>query len=338
MKAYKLNEFGVDHVHQVVMDEPTPGPGQVLVRLNAASINYRDFMICAGQFGASSDLPIVPLSDGAGEVVAIGDGVTSLDAGDHVSPLFFPRWMSGDALGDERAVSTGLEADGCLREYGVFNESGVVKNAAHLTDEQAACFPCAGLTAWNALVTTSNIQSGDTVLVLGTGGVSIFALQFAKALGARVIVTSASNEKLERARALGADDVINYCDTPDWGLAAKEMTGGRGVDVVVEVGGTSTLGESFKAIRRGGHIPIIGALAGAKMDILVYDLIGTNAHVHGISVGNRSDHEDMMRFVGKHKITPVIHRSYAFADAVDAIRDIEHAEHIGKLTVIISIT
>ena len=335
MKAYELNEFGIDHVRQVVMDEPTPGPGQVLVRLNAASINYRDFMICAGQFGVSSDLPIVPLSDGAGEVVAIGDGVTSLAAGDHVSPLFFPRWMSDDALGDERAVSTGLEADGCLREYGVFNASGVVKNAAHLTDEQAACFPCAGLTAWNALVTTSNIQSGDTVLVLGTGGVSIFALQFAKALGARVIVTSASNEKLERARALGADDVINYRETPDWGLAVKEMTGGRGVDVVVEVGGASTLGESFKAIRRGGHIPIIGALAGAKMDILVYDLIGTNAHVHGISVGNRSDCEDMMRFVGKHKITPVIHRSYAFADAVGAIRDIDHAEHIGKLTVII---
>ena len=292
-------------------------------------------MICAGQFGAPHDLPIVPLSDGAGEVVAVGDGVTSLATGDHVSPLFFPRWMSGDALGDERAVSTGLELDGCLREYGVFNEQGVVKNAAHLTDEQAACFPCAGLTAWSALVTTSNVQPGDTVLVLGTGGVSIFALQFAKALGARVIVTSASNEKLESARTLGADEVINYRDTPEWGLVAKELTGGRGVDVVVEVSGTDTLGQSFQAIRRGGHIPIIGALAGAKMDILVYDLIGTNAHVHGISVGNRSDCEDMLRFVGKHRIMPVIHRNYAFADAVDAIRAIDRGEHIGKLTVTI---
>ena len=335
MKAYELTEFGIDQVRQVTMDDPTPGPGEVLVKLNAASINYRDFMICAGQFGSPDDLPIVPLSDGAGEIVAVGDGVNSLATGDHVSPLFFPRWMSGDALGDERAVSTGLELDGCLREYGVFNQQGVVKFAEHLTDEQAACFPCAGLTAWSALVTTSNVQPGDTVLVLGTGGVSIFALQFAKALGARVIVTSASNDKLESARALGADDVINYIDTPEWGLAVKELTDGRGVDVVVEVSGTSTLGQSFKAIRRGGHIPIIGALAGAKMDILVYDLIGTNAHVHGISVGTRSDCEDMMSFVGKHRITPVIHRNYAFADAVDAIRDIDQGEHVGKLTVMI---
>ncbi len=335
MKAYKLAEFGIDHVRQVTMDDPKPGPGQVLVRLNAASVNYRDFMICAGQFGSPADLPIVPLSDGAGEVVAVGDGVTGLVIGDHVSPLFFPRWMSGDALGDERAVSTGLELDGCLREFGVFDQQGVVKTAAHLTDEQAACLPCAGLTAWSALVTVSNVQPGESVLVLGTGGVSVFALQFAKALGARVIVTSASNEKLEHAQALGADDVINYRDTPEWGLAAKELTGGRGVDVVVEVSGTSTLGQSFKAIRRGGHIPIIGALAGAKMDILVYDLIGTNAHVHGISVGNRSNCEDMMRFVGEHGIIPVIHRNYTFADAVDAIRDIDQGKHIGKLTVTI---
>jgi len=335
MKAYELAEFGIDHVRQITMDDPVPGSGQVLVRLNAASINYRDFMICAGQFAPPEDLPIVPLSDGAGEVVAVGDGVTSLSVGDHVSPLFFPRWMSGDALGDERAVSTGCEADGCLREYGVFDEQGVVKNAPHLTDEQAACFPCAGLTAWNALVTTSNVQPGDTVLVLGTGGVSIFALQFAKALGARVIVTSSSNEKLERAQALGADAVINYRDTPQWGLAAKELTGGRGVDVVVEIGGTKTLGQSFKAIRRGGHIPVIGVLGGAKIDILVYDLIGTNAHIHGISVGNRSDCEDMMRFVEKHRITPVIDRTYAFADAADAIRDIDRGGHLGKLTVTI---
>ena len=333
MKAYELTEFGIDRVRQVTMDDPHPGPGQVLVKLNAASINYRDFMICAGRFGSPNDLPIVPLSDGAGEVVAVGEGVASLGIGDHVAPLFFPCWISGDALGDERAVSTGLEADGCLREFGVFDEQSVVKSAAHLTDEQAACFPCAGLTAWSALVTTSKVQPDDTVLVLGTGGVSIFALQFAKALGARVIVTSASDAKLENARTLGADEVINYRDTPEWGLAAKDLTGGRGVDVVIEVGGTETLGQSFAAVRRGGHIPIIGALAGAKMDILVYDLIGTNAHVHGISVGNRSSCEDMMRFVDKHRITPVIHRNYAFDDAVDALHAIDRGEHVGKLTV-----
>jgi len=335
MKAYELAEFGIDRLRRVTMDDPVPGPGQVLVKLNAASINYRDFMICAGQFAPPEDLPIVPLSDGAGEVVAVGDGVTGLEPGDHVSPLFFPRWRSGDALGDERAVSIGCELDGCLREYGAFDEQGVVKNAPHLTDEQAACFPCAGLTAWSALVTTSGVQPGDTVLLLGTGGVSTFALQFAKALGARVIVTSASDEKLEHARSLGADEVINYRNTPEWGLAAKELTDGRGVDVVVEVSGTGTLGQSFKAIRRGGHIPIIGALAGAKMGILVYDLIGTNAHVHGISVGNRSGCEDMMRFVARHRITPVMHRDYSFDDAADAIRAIDRGEHVGKLTVTI---
>jgi NADPH:quinone reductase-like Zn-dependent oxidoreductase len=335
MKAFDLREFGIDKLRQVSIDDPVPGSGQVLVKLSAASINYRDFMICAGQFAPPDDLPIVPLSDGAGEIVAVGDDVTNLVVGDRVSPLFFPRWMSGDALGDERAISTGLEADGCLREYGVFDEQGVVTFASHLTDEQAACFPCAGLTAWSALVTTSNMQPGNTVLVLGTGGVSIFALQFAKALGGQVIVTSSSSETLERAQALGADHLINYSETPDWGLAAKDLTGGRGVDIVVEVGGTNTLGESFRAVRRGGHIPVIGALTGAKMDILVYDLIMTNAHVHGISVGNRSDCEDMMRFVEKHRITPVIDRNYAFDDAANAIRDIDEGEHFGKLTITI---
>ena len=181
----------------------------------------------------------------------------------------------------------------------------------------------------------SNLQPGDTVLVLGTGGVSIFALQFAKALGARVILTSSSDAKLELARALGADDMINYNETPEWGSAVKELTDGRGVDVVVEVGGTNTLGQSFKAIRRGGHIPVIGALAGAQMDILVYDLIMTNAHIHGISVGNRHDYEAMMRFVDQHGIVPVIDRTYGIDDAADAIRDIDKGEHFGKLTVMI---
>ncbi|MFQ5634055.1 MAG: NAD(P)-dependent alcohol dehydrogenase [Gammaproteobacteria bacterium] len=335
MQAYQLTEFGIDRLRRVTMDDPAPEAGQVLVKLKAASVNYRDFMICAGRFAPPEDLPIVPLSDGAGEIIAIGDQVTSLAVGDRVSPLFFPHWQSGDALGDERAVSTGLEADGCLREFGVFDERGVVQFGAHLTHEQAACFPCAGLTAWSALVTVSDIQPGDTVLVLGTGGVSIFALQFAKALGARVIVTSSSDEKLVRARALGADDTINYRDTPEWGSVAKELTGGRGVDVVVEIGGTNTLGQSLAAVRRGGHIPIIGALAGAQMNIVVYDLIMTNAHVHGISVGNRSAYEDMMHCVEEHHIVPVIDRNYHFAEAADAIRDIDEAGHFGKLTVTI---
>ena len=333
MKALELAEFGLDNLREVTLDDPEPGKSQVLVKFQAASVNYRDFMIAEGMFAPPEDLPVIPLSDGAGEVVTVGQDVSNLQVGDMVTPLFFPRWLSGDALGDERSVSTGLEAPGCLREFGVFDESAVVKVPDHLSAEQAACFPCAGLTAWSALVTTSGASSGDVVLVLGTGGVSIFALQFAKALGATVIVTSSSDEKLAHAQELGANHVINYRTTPEWGPAVKALTDGRGVDVVVEVGGTGTLSQSFKAIRRGGHIPVIGALTGAQMDLAVYELIMTNAHLHGIGVGNRAGYEEMMSFVDKHRISPVIHRTYPFDDAATAMQDISKGEHIGKLVV-----
>lgn len=337
MRAFELPKFGIDNLHATSLEEPAlksgPVAGEALIRFRAASINYRDFMIAEELFVGEDHLPIIPLSDGAGEVVAVGEGVTRVAVGDLVTPLFFPQWTSGDALGAERAVSTGLEAPGCLREYGSFSEQALVKVAAHLTAEQAACFPCAGLTAWNALVTTSAIKDGDTVLVIGTGGVSIFALQFAKAMGATVIITSSSDEKLDRAKALGADHGINYKATSEWGEAAKALTNGRGVDAVVEIGGTGTLAQSFQAVRRGGHIAIIGALAGAQMDIQVYQLIMTNAHLHGISVGNRDDFEAMMAFVEAHNIVPVIEKSYPFEEAATALRDIDKGSHFGKLTV-----
>ncbi len=337
MRALELQKFGIDNIHAIKQDETTfksaPKAGEVLIRFEAASINYRDFMIAEGLFVGEDHLPIIPLSDGAGSVVAIGDGVTRFAVGDLVCPTFFPQWISGDALGEERAVSTGLEAPGSLREYGSFSEQALVKVASNLNAEQAACFPCAGLTAWNALVTTSAIKAGDTVLVIGTGGVSIFALQFAKAMGATVIITSSSDDKLARAKELGADHLINYSTTPEWGEAAKAITTGRGVDIVVEIGGTGTLVQSLKAIRRGGHIAIIGALAGASMDIAVYDLIMTNVHMHGISVGNRDDFEAMMKFVEAHKIVPVIEKNYTFKDAAIALRDIDKGNHFGKLTV-----
>jgi NADPH:quinone reductase-like Zn-dependent oxidoreductase len=305
----------------------------VLVEFIAASVNYRDFMIAEGQFAPPEDLPLIPLSDGAAKVVEKGQNVSSLNVGDMVTPLFFPRWQSGDALGDERSISTGLESPGCLRDFGVFDESAVVKVPHYLSAEEAACFPCAGLTAWSALVTNSAVSPGDVVLLLGTGGVSVFALQFAKAMGATVIVTSSSDEKLGHARNLGADHCINYRSTPEWGAAAKSLTDGRGVDIVVQVGGTGTLQQSFQAIRRGGHIPIIGALGGAQMDVDVYELIMSNAHLHGIGVGNRIGCEQMMSFADKHQLLPVIHRVYPFADAASAIRDIARGEHFGKLVV-----
>jgi NADPH:quinone reductase-like Zn-dependent oxidoreductase len=333
LRAMQLAEFGIDHLREIMLDDPEPGPGQVLVKFAAASVNYRDFLIAEGKFAPPKDLPIIPLSDGAGEVVALGSGVSALRVGDLVTPLFFPRWQTGDALGNERAISTGLEGPGCLRELGVFDESAVVKVPDHLGPDEAACFPCAGLTAWSALMTTAGLAVGDTVCVLGTGGVSIFALQFAKAMGATVIVTSRSDEKLARARQLGADHVVNYQKTPEWGPVVKALTGGRGVDVVVEIGGTVTLKQSIRAIRRGGHIPIVGALTGAQMDLQVTDLIMSNAHLHGIGVGNRASYEDMMSFVAEHRIAPVIDRRYSFEESATAIRDIDQGKHFGKLIV-----
>jgi len=333
MKAMQLAEFGMDQFRTVNLPQPVPGAGQVLVEFHAASVNFRDVLIAKGVFAPASDLPIIPLSDGAGEVVKIGEDVKTLKIGDRVAPLFFPNWISGDALGAERAVSSGLEADGVLREYGVYDENAVVTCADHLSYEEAACYPCAGLTAWTSLVTVSHVAQGSCVLVLGTGGVALNALQFAKALGATVIITSSSDDRLAQAKALGADHTINYRTVPEWGAAAKEITLGRGVDMVLEVGGTGTLPQSFKAIRRGGHIPIIGNLSGAKMDIEVYQLILTNAHLHGIGVGNRDGFEEMMRFVGAHEIHPVIAKTYAFEEAPKAVRDADAGGYFGKLIV-----
>jgi NADPH:quinone reductase-like Zn-dependent oxidoreductase len=333
MRQLELSVFGIENLKIVETDMPQPGPGEVLVRFGASSINYRDYQIVIGQFSPTQTLPIVPLSDGAGEVIAIGGGVSKVTIGDRVSPLFFPNWISGPALGDERSVSSGLEAPGTLREFGLYKENAVARIAGHLSDEEAACFPCAGLTAWVSLVENSAISAGDTVLLQGTGGVSIMALQIAKALGASVIITSGSDEKLERARALGADHGINYRANSAWGETARELTGGRGVDAVIEIGGEKTLPQSVAAIRREGHINIIGYLAGAGLGLTVYDLIMQNANLHGLSVGNRDQFEAMMKFVGEHGIRPIIGKRYAFEEAGAALNDIASGDHFGKLAV-----
>jgi NADPH:quinone reductase-like Zn-dependent oxidoreductase len=335
MRVMQLPRFGLDNLQIVHAADPVPGVGEVLVKFGAASINYRDYQIVIGEFAPTQALPIVPCSDGAGEVVATGDGVTRFATGDKVAPLFFPNWISGPAYGDERGVSSGLEAPGVLREFGVYKENQLAALAPHLTVEEGACFPCAGVTAWNSLVDCSCIGPGDWVLVQGTGGVAIAALQFAKALGASVIVTSSHDEKLDRAKQLGADHGINYVRTPDWGDAAMAITGGRGVDAILEIGGTGTLQQSVAALRRGGHINIIGYLAGVDLGLTVYDLIMKNAHLHGISVGNRDTFEGMMHFVAKQRIRPVIDRAYVFEEAADAFSDIARGQHLGKLIVTI---
>jgi NADPH:quinone reductase-like Zn-dependent oxidoreductase len=335
MRVVEVPEWGIEKLRLIEAEAPQAGAGQVLVRFGAASVNYRDYQIVAGEFSPGQPLPIIPFSDGAGVVESVGAGVTGLARGDRVATLFFPDWMSGEALGAERAVSSGLEAPGVLRELGVYQENAVAKVAAHLSDEEASCLPCAGVTAWNCLTTYSGIKAGDTVLVQGTGGVAIMSLQFAKAMGAQVIVTSSSDERLKQAQSLGADYGINYGEVPEWGEAAKDLTGGRGVDAVIEIGGEGTLPQSIASIRRGGHINIIGYLAGYGLGLSVIHLIERNAHLHGLSVGNREQFEAMMGFIAKHHIRPVIARTYSLEKTDQALRDMAGGGHFGKLVVTI---
>ena len=332
MQAWQLTEFGLNNLRKVETAQPEPGPQEVLVRFSAASINPRDYQIISGQFTPNVEFPLIPLSDGAGDVVAIGTGVTRVQPGDRVTPLFFPNWISGEALGDERKVSGGLESPGVLREYGVYSQESVVKVASHLSATEAACLPCAGITAWNSLVTRSNIQPGNTVLVQGTGGVAIAALQFAKALGARVIIVSSSDEKLARALAMGADHGINYLANSDWGAQAFEMAG-QGVDAVIEIGGTGTLENSLAAIRHGGHLAIVGYMAGAEMGVTVFPLIVKCANLHGIGTGNRDEYTAMMDFISQHQISPQVSATYAFNETTRALEDIVTGAHFGKLVV-----
>lgn len=335
MKICELSAWGFENLHYRDVEIPQPGPGQVLLKFGAASVNYRDYQIVAGEFAPTQPLPIIPGSDGAGQIVATGDNVDGLSPGDRVSPLFFPEWISGEAHGNERSVSTGLETLGVLREYGIYEQHQVCRIAPHLTDAEASCYPCAGLTAWNSLVTFSGITARDTVLVQGTGGVAIMALQMAKAMGAQVIVTSSSDDRLQRALALGADHGINYRETPNWGEAARKLTDGRGVDAVIEIGGEGTLPQAITALRRGGHINVIGYLAGIGLGLSVFDLIERNANIHGLSVGNREQFEEMMDFVSEHGIRPVIGQTYSFDKAGQAIQDIARGGNFGKLVVTI---
>ena len=334
MKAIELSRFGLDQLKLTELAEPSPGPGEVLVKMQAASVNPRDYQIVAGHFTPNVPFPLVPLSDGAGEVVALGEGVTRVGVGDLVTPMFFPDWLSGEALAGERQRSLGLELPGTLREYAVFPESAVVRAASHLSPEEAACYVCAGITAWTSLVTRSGIGPGDWALVQGTGGVAMMGLQLAKALGANVIALSSSDERLEKARSLGADAIINYRENPDWGDTAFEIAG-HGVDAVLETGGAGTLENSLAAIRHGGHINIIGYMTGVEMGITVFPLIVKGANFHGIGTGNRDDYEAMMQCVQEHRIQPPISGRYMMEDTARALQDLTDGGHFGKLVVTI---
>ena len=330
MKAFEIqNSFGLDALNLIERPDPSPGYGQVLIKLRVVSLNYRDLMVVKGLYNPNIPLPLIPFSDGVGEVVAVGKGVTRVKVGDRIAGIFFQKWLSGKLTEEKTRSALGGAIDGLLTEYAVLHEDGVVSVPEHLTDIEAATLPCAAVTAWNAL--SGNVKAGDTVLIQGTGGVSIFALQFAQVLGAKVIATSSSEEKLERLQSLGVTETINYKQTPDWGKKAYEITGG--VDHVVEVGGAGTLNESLKAVNYGGKISLIGVLTGGKGEISTGAILMKNVRVQGIYVGSREMFEDMNRAIALHKIRPVCDRVFPLESARAALEYMESGEHFGKICI-----
>jgi NADPH:quinone reductase-like Zn-dependent oxidoreductase len=333
MKVWEIqNAYGIDNLHVAEKPEPKPGPGEIVVAMKASSLNYRDLLTVIG-YGGGYPLPLIPFSDGAGAVTAVGAGVTRVKAGDRVCPLFFQSWLSGPITAEARNRPLGGPLSGVLQQNMLLEADGVSKIPEHLSFDEAATLPCAGLTAWRAVTIEAPVGPGDTVLVQGTGGVSIFALQFAKARGAKVIATSSSDEKLARAKALGADHLINYKTTPDWGAKARELTGGRGVDVVVEVGGENTLTQSFDACRVGGHVVVIGVLGGFSSPVMIPLVFGKNLHIHGITVGSREQFDDMCAHIAKWKLKPVVDKVFPFGKLPDALKLMQAGGHFGKIVV-----
>lgn len=310
-----------------------PGPREVLVQVRATSLNRRDVSILKGFYPIASRDTLVPLSDGAGEVVAIGAGTTRFKVGDRVAAIFFQNWMSGHPSAQTGASALGGALDGMLAQYVTLSEEGLVPIPAHLSYEDAACLPCAAVTAWHGLVSRGHLQPGDNVLLQGTGGVSIFGLQIAKAAGAKPLITSSSDAKLERARGMGAVATINYKATPEWGKAVIAATGGVGAHQVLEVGGAGTLPQSLAGIAPGGHIALIGGLSGFGGDIPAGSLVGRNAGVTGIFVGSRADFEALNAFLAKHAIKPVIDRVFPFAEAEAAYAWMDTGNHFGKVVI-----
>lgn len=330
MKVFQIEGGnGIEHLKAATRDVPPLGPKQVRLKMKAASLNYRDLVtVTMGRFPKA----LVPCSDGCGIVEAVGEGTTRVKVGDRVAPLFFQGWFAGGPDPSVMsATALGGPIDGCLAEVMVLSEEGVTKVPDYLTDEEVACLPCAGLTAWRSLIVEGHLKPGETVLVQGTGGVSIFALQFAKAAGAVVIATSSSDEKLDRARKLGADMTINYKQHPEWAKEARRLTDGRGVDHVVEVGGAGTFNQSLQAARVGGHVSVIGVLSGFSGDVPVATIFASNLKVQGLSVGSRAMFEDMNRALAAGKLRPVIGETLPFADTVRAFELMKSQTHFGKI-------
>ena len=332
MKVASLKKpGGLQNIQIEDRPEPTPKPGEVLMRVRASSLNYHDFVVAQG--GIPCPDGRVLMSDGAGEVVAVGDGVTRFKAGDKVLSTFFPGWRDGPPELDKMMAVPGDRIDGFSAELVACSAEGLTRMPEGYSFTEAATLPCAALTAWRGLMVENSIKPGDWVLTQGTGGVSIFALQFAKAAGARVIATSSSDEKLQKLKELGADHLINYKDTPDWGAKAKALTGGRGVDEVIEIGGPGTMAQSIAACRIGGHISLIGVLTGISGEVPTAALFSSNITVSGITVGSRQSQEDMIAAIEANGVKPVISDSFPLDKLADAFAHPASQKHFGKIVV-----
>jgi NADPH:quinone reductase-like Zn-dependent oxidoreductase len=330
MKVFELQGgFGIENLAIVDRPDPKPGPSQALVQMKAWSLNYRDLMVVRGTYSPNLPLPFVTLSDGAGEIVAVGDDVSRVKVGDRVAAAFMQKWIEGPVSETVTKSALGAAIPGLAAEYVALDAQGLVSVPGHLSYEEAATLPCAAVTAWNALFASGNLKADDTVLIQGTGGVSLFALQFARLLAARVIATSSSDAKLARIQELGASDGINYKTTPEWGTRALYLTGGAGVDHVVEVGGAGTLAQSLKSVRMGGRISLIGVLTGGQIDPI--PIIMKSVSLQGIFVGSREMFETMNRVIALNGLRPVIDRVFPFAAYPEALRLMESGAHFGKI-------
>ncbi len=335
MKVYEVgDQKGIGSLRLAERDEPSPGPGQALVKFHANSLNYRDYMVLNGWYGGPKPETLIPVSDGAGEVVALGDGADSVAVGDRICVSFFSAWMDGPLGPQYFGSDLGGSIDGTLAEMGVFPAEALVKLPDSFSYADGACLPCAGVTAWNCIVEAGKVKEGDTVLLMGTGGVSVFGIQIAAAKGAKSIITSSSDDKLAKAKALGAEHGINYKRADSWAKAVLEVTGGRGADIIIEVGGPASLANSFEAAAFNGRIHLIGTLAGdADGPLNTMPLLGKNLNLRGVAVGSKKmlqDLADTMRAAGTK---PVIDKEFPFADAADAFRHMESRSHFGNIVI-----
>lgn len=334
MKAYEVTAFGLDNLRLSERPAPVPGPGEVAIHIKAVSLNRRDLLVVQGIYNPKQKLPVIPVSDGAGVISAVGSGVTGFAVGDRVVPAFFPSWADGDKpssamLADSRG---GHGGDGLLAETIIAKADAVFAIPPHLSFEEAACLPCAGLTAWSAICSLGNVQPGETVLIQGTGGVSLFALQFAKARGAKVILTSSSDEKLAKGKALGADHLVNYRTHPRWGDEVRKLAP-DGLDHVVEVAGAETLEQTIRLTRPGGNILLIGVLSGAFAQINLPLVLMRRIRIQGVTCGSLAEHKAMSDFITQTKLKPVIGAEFSFDDTVKAFEAMGDNAVFGKIVI-----